>query len=826
MIGIGSLTTRLTAAIVAALFASLGSAADSPLATGASIEAAGSPKAAEVIPPEEIPARASSARVTLDAIRSPLLAPHSVEKDDLVAVAMVIDQLRQQPDFTRLNRLPEFRIAELQRQVRFYRRELAKVEARDIAHATRLSADAAEMSRMRAIWSETLAAARNNNLSKPLINEALSVLSLIEDTESLLEEPLAEALAGRERAGRYEARLETLAHSLEEAGALAKGRRLSRDVEPIWAPGALAVSPERGLAAVEARIDEQLRFSRNYFAARSEPLQVFGILAGLAFLVVFWLKRKSEWLTAAGGQLSDASRVLTRPFSSLLLVLLVIALLVSELAPPILLEATSVLVMLVLLRLLPQRLVAGNYFLLIGLALLFLVDRGRAMMPFDSLAFRLDQLLVAAGLAAGYAYVLWLRRRGRVPESSWLALLAKAAVVACALLLGAITSNLVGNISLADLLIRGTIVSTFISAILFAAAFILEDFVSMIVRSRAGQHLRMVTLKGSTIAEVSGRIARLGAIFIWFAVTLAVFQLWAPVSHRLGVVLETSWSFGEVSFSIGGIMTFVVGVLVAVYASRAVRFLLNEEILSRLPWPTGAKSTTATLAYYAVLFGGLLLALSAAGVQTSQFTLIVGALGVGIGFGLQNVVNNFVSGLILMFERPIEPGDIIDVDTLQGRVMEIGLRATRIKTWEGAEVVVPNGTLLSGNLINWTLSDSTRRVEVAVGVAYGTDIRRVLEILSRVASAQPTAMLDPAPVALFKGFGESSLDFVLRFWTLDASLAHVARSEAGAAVSEALAAEGIEIPFPQRDLHVRSVDPGVADALKKERLPVEGSRTV
>jgi small-conductance mechanosensitive channel len=318
----------------------------------------------------------------------------------------------------------------------------------------------------------------------------------------------------------------------------------------------------------------------------------------------------------------------------------------------------------------------------------------------------------------------------------------------------------------------------------------------------------------------------LGAIFIWFAVTLAVFQLWAPVSHRLGVVLETSWSFGEVSFSIGGIMTFVVGVLVAVYASRAVRFLLNEEILSRLPWPTGAKSTTATLAYYAVLFGGLLLALSAAGVQTSQFTLIVGALGVGIGFGLQNVVNNFVSGLILMFERPIEPGDIIDVDTLQGRVMEIGLRATRIKTWEGAEVVVPNGTLLSGNLINWTLSDSTRRVEVAVGVAYGTDIRRVLEILSRVASAQPTAMLDPAPVALFKGFGESSLDFVLRFWTLDASLAHVARSEAGAAVSEALAAEGIEIPFPQRDLHVRSVDPGVADALKKERLPVEGSRTV
>jgi potassium efflux system protein len=206
-------------------------------------------------------------------------------------------------------------------------------------------------------------------------------------------------------------------------------------------------------------------------------------------------------------------------------------------------------------------------------------------------------------------------------------------------------------------------------------------------------------------------------------------------------------------------------------------------------------------------------------VQTSQFALIVGALGVGIGFGLQNVVNNFVSGLILMFERPIEPGDIVDVDTLQGRVVEIGLRATRIKTWEGAEVVVPNGTLLSGNLINWTLSDSTRRVEVTVGVAYGTDVRRVLEILLRVAVGQKDAMKDPAPVVLFTGFGDSSLNFVMRFWTRDADTAPIARSDAGVAIAEALAAEGIEIPFPQRDLHIRSVDTRVADALKQEPGP-------
>jgi potassium efflux system protein len=336
----------------------------------------------------------------------------------------------------------------------------------------------------------------------------------------------------------------------------------------------------------------------------------------------------------------------------------------------------------------------------------------------------------------------------------------------------------------------------------------------MLVRSRFGQRLRMVTLRGNEIARISQRLVRIGAVLSWVYFTLLTLQLWAPIANYMRDMLAMSWSFGELSFTLGGVATFVLGVLIAVYSSRMVRFLLNEEILTRISWPTGAKSTTATLAYYGVLFAGLLLALSAAGIQTSQFTIVFGALGVGIGFGLQNVVNNFVSGLILMFERPIQPDDIIDVDTLQGRVIEIGLRATRIRTWDGAEVVVPNGTLLSGNLINWTLTDSTRRVELPVGVAYGSDARRVLEILMGVCNAQPDAMKDPAPVVLFKGFGESSLDFVVRFWAPDAATAVSARSEAGVAIVEALNAEGIEIPFPQRDLHLRSVDPGAAQALK------------
>ncbi len=781
-------------------------------------------KLADLIPPEQIPARATSAKVTLDSVRSRLSLAASADESGLEALGDSIDELRQKADMSRLDRLPEFRIAELQRRVKFYQEELLKLESRDVAQASRLSADAADLNRLRASWKATLAKAEQDGLARPLTDEARSVLAQIEETERLLEGPLADALAGRQRASRFEARLEMLTRTLDEAENRAKARRLTRDVEPIWARGAFTISSQRDWNSARERVEGQLQYSRHYFAANRTGLEILGLSLGLSFLAVIWLRRRGDWFTSVADQPEHASRVLKRPFSSLLLIYLAATLLLAENAPTFVLEGLAITTMVVLLRLMPGRLVAGREFLLLGLASIFVIDRARALMPFDSVAFRLDQLLVATALGAGYAYVLRMQRRGETPPGSWLTLLTRLAPVALVLLAAGIIASIVGNTSLADLLIHGTLTSTYVSAVLFAAVFILNDFISMLVRSRAGQHLRMVTLRGSEIAKTTHKVARTIAAFGWLYITLSSFQMLAPVSTRVQGWLSSPLSFGELSFTLGGVATFVIGVLVAVYASRAVRFLLNEEVLSRVAWPPGAKSTTATLAYYGVLFAGLLLALSAAGIETSQFALIVGALGVGIGFGLQNVVNNFVSGLILMFERPIQPGDIIDVDTLQGRVIEIGLRATRVQTWEGAEVIVPNGTMLSGNLINWTLSDSSRRVEIPVGVAYGTSVRRVLHLLLQVAKDQPDAMVDPPPVVLFTGFGESSLDFSVRFWTRDAGTAVSARSEAGAAISEALEAEGIEIPFPQRDLHLRSVSPEAHQALgtREEAAATEG----
>jgi small-conductance mechanosensitive channel len=237
--------------------------------------------------------------------------------------------------------------------------------------------------------------------------------------------------------------------------------------------------------------------------------------------------------------------------------------------------------------------------------------------------------------------------------------------------------------------------------------------------------------------------------------------------------------------------------------------------------PRGVANSISSLTYYAMVILGLFVALAAAGFEVSQLAFVVGALGVGIGFGLQNVVNNFVSGLILMFERPIQPGDVVEVGGTSGKVREIGMRATTLSTFEGADVVVPNGVLLNEKLINWTLSDMDRRIDVNVGAAYGSEPKQVLELLMRVTASTPGIASTPEPTVLFSAFGPSSLDFAIRAWTNNFGDWVRIRSDLTVRVHDALKEAGIQIPFPQHDLHLRSVSQQAGAALAGRRVSGE-----
>jgi potassium efflux system protein len=203
-----------------------------------------------------------------------------------------------------------------------------------------------------------------------------------------------------------------------------------------------------------------------------------------------------------------------------------------------------------------------------------------------------------------------------------------------------------------------------------------------------------------------------------------------------------------------------------------------------------------------VLLVGFLLALGALGLDFTRITILAGAIGVGVGFGLQNVVNNFVSGLILLFERPIQVGDSVQMGQLLGEVRRIGIRSSTVRTFDGAEVIVPNASLVSDQVTNWTLSDRMRRIDLAVGVAYGSDPQEVVARLREAARASAGVLSEPAPQVLFVGFGDSSLDFQVRVWTARYEEWLQTRSELGIAILTALHDAGITIPFPQRDLHL------------------------
>ena len=201
---------------------------------------------------------------------------------------------------------------------------------------------------------------------------------------------------------------------------------------------------------------------------------------------------------------------------------------------------------------------------------------------------------------------------------------------------------------------------------------------------------------------------------------------------------------------------------------------------------------------YIILALGFVAALGALGLDFSKVSLLAGAFSVGIGFGLQSVVNNFVSGLILLFERPIHVGDTVEVGNLTGTVRRIGIRASVIHTDAGADIIVPNSQLVTDKVTNWTLSDKLRRIDLPVGVIYGADPKKVIELLEQVARTHPDVLREPAPRALFINYGASSTNFELRVWPSHLNRAAEVRSELSAAVYDAVNAAGMSFPFPQR----------------------------
>ena len=268
------------------------------------------------------------------------------------------------------------------------------------------------------------------------------------------------------------------------------------------------------------------------------------------------------------------------------------------------------------------------------------------------------------------------------------------------------------------------------------------------------------------------------------------------------------FTIGEVTISPWSISLGIIFFAISIRVTRWLKGKIESRWLQNTKYSNGAKEATISITWYACIGIVSLISLAIAGLNLGNLALVAGALSVGIGFGLQNVVSNFISGLIILFERPIKKGDWIVVGETQGFVKEINIRSTRIQTFDQADILIPNSELITNQLTNWMLTSSVGRVRVPVGVAYGSDTAKVKSVLLKLAELNEQVILDdsniPAPQVIFHKFADSSLEFELRVFIKDILNIVQVKSDLNFEIDRHFRENGIQIPFPQRVVHLKS----------------------
>jgi potassium efflux system protein len=598
-----------------------------------------------------------------------------------------------------------------------------------------------------------------------------------------------------------------------------RGHLLEMDGRPLW--------EARDMQTPGQNIRPSFRrsFDRAYSSAQefltSHILATIGLpmIYLLALLGVFRLRLSVASLPNIS---AAAVQVLHRPFSVALLVTLIGASQYVVSAPIGISFIFYMLYLVPVLRLLAPLVESKLRVFLYALAVFYALGGTYLLIQLPPLFKRdLYALLVFAALVS----FLWLARPSRMSlqlsRNRKMRIFLIGIRADLLLLAASLVANVAGFVSLAQVLGLSALIGSFVAVALYCGVRVLTLILSTALQTRWMR--AMLEVRAESVERWGGRFLGIGALCLWLRSMLRLLTIYEAVTSALSNLLKRPIGFQHVHFTLGGALSIVLILIFGYALANAFTFFLKKFVLPRLPLNRGVPYAISTVSYYVLLLLVALATLSATGVELNKLTVLTGALGVGLGFGLQNIVNNFVSGLILLFERPIHVGDTVDVGGLVGLVRRIGARSSTIVTFQGAEVIVPNSNLISNQVINWTLSSQWRRVDVPIGVAYGTDPERVIGLLVGVAQSHPGVLLERPPMAFFLGFGESALKFELRFWSDRQDTWFQLQSDVTVAVAKAINEAGIEIPFPQRDLHVRSIGVSVAETVSNSDVRVTSS---
>jgi potassium-dependent mechanosensitive channel len=675
--------------------------------------------------------------------------------------------------------------------------------------ATWLEQQRAALVALAETWTLTRTEARAAKVPPAVFQRITDVLGAIAETQAKLDGQRSAMLVLQDRVARELSRCEEALAEVEQARQRAVSDLFVRESPPIWRARPAEVA---SVAAVGAALERQIDVVRRFARDHTDRLALHAILI-LALIVFLWrAKRRAHRLEATPTAAQALSVLFDQPIAAGLVLGLLGGswLYAGEPRMARLVAQVGLLVPMVLVvrRLITPQLRSALY----TLAAFFLVDLLRDLvLPLPLLE---RTIFILELLAAVVLFGLFVRseRMKDLLDARGASTLGRTqqivAGVALAALTVALVSGIVGNMSLARLLAAGILNSGYLGLILAAGRRLAEGLVAFALRVWPLNALRLVENHRAFIEWRAGAALRVIAVLGWIVGMLDYFSLLPGVVSGVRRVFGATLTVGALSVSLADVAAFTATIYVAFLISSIVRYVLEEDVFPRLTLRPGLPYALSSLVRYSIVFVGFLVALAALGLNFDRITVLGGALGLGVGFGLQNIVNNFVSGLIVLFERPVRVGDAVQIGDVQGEVRRIGIRSSTVRTWEGADVVVPNSQLVSDKVTNWTPFDQRRRLEIQVSVAYGSAPEDVLKILSEAAKSHPDVLAEPTPLALFVGFGDSALRFQVWAWTARLGRFGAIKSEVGIAVYAALREAGLAIPFPQQEVRLLQTPPG------------------
>lgn len=671
------------------------------------------------------------------------------------------------------------------------RRELTRT-------ALQIDRDLKELERLETIWNVTIKAASDASAPADVLDRAKDLSRTITDAKKSVLDDRAKVLALQGRAADIGTQLADVRRMLADASERAVTRLLYRDSPPLWSSDFWAAWLRSFSVEAGENLVNQAVALGDYVRAHARNFIFHACFIGLLVVALSAARSRVDVLCATDEGLKNSRQIYDMPIVTALLLAMLFSTWFYPRPPRALWLMMGVLASAPLLAFARRVVDRRLYLLLSSVVIFYLLDRVRALFAPLPGVHRFMLLVEALGLVLVVMAALRQHARDALPESraaartilygSWALLLLSAIVLA---------SNSGGYARLADLVMRTTLASAYTGAVLYVLTRAGEGIMHGLLYVPPLSFLAGVRRHRARIAVRINRWMQWIAFLLWALLTLQSTGFLQQAVGWLLALWKASFDIGSLNVAVSDIILFALILWTTYQLSRLSRFFLEEEIFSRVRLDRGLPYAVSTTVHYIILLTGLVLALTAIGVDMTKFTIVAGALTVGIGFGLQNIVNNFVSGLIVLFERPVKVGDTVEIDGIVGRVQHIGIRATVIHSTTGAEVIIPNGKLISDKVTNWTLSSQLRQIAVPVVTKPDINVTTLKATLQEVARWNKQVLESPAPEVLFIKRGVDAFEFELRVWTGDLDAWLTVRSDLISDINDALSNQDLPAQAPE-----------------------------